>query len=508
MKKKANKKLVVCVNESEATFEVSLNVPVSFSLPNTPGNKKFIMVFLRLLIGEDRVCLCTFEEIARLFAYADRRNVNNYWREFQKFGCDILAFLSRKVDLVEYIPLIEDFVAKNLILPIAEMHRKFVEIHAIKMSLPTFQKYLSQTCSVKLLKQAQKELTQKISGAGAVNILRLLADQHNVPVLCDRILETVEPKTSKPKQESAMKSTLSRRNLCLLVNYLVASGLNLKTIALLLNVSKTSASNLWHEITDLNSMILNSIGKWSGKISIDEKYIKINGIPHYVISIVDFVTGLPLYLNVYINTRKEAYEECFLAFKHIYKRDPHLIVSDGSHSLKAGRLAVYPHVPHQLCKFHKIRNLFSKISECRLPMKQELWLKSKVVKAFRRVTVSGRKKAIRELMDTLPKPARQYVSNNIIKHWPNLSKSLTSNASERFNRKIKKVMSGRYGLKSYDTAVNLANSLWLKELIDNGKYILHDESLIASLNISQICQEKLDWNHLDLLFSKTTRGAA
>ncbi|MCK9558458.1 MAG: hypothetical protein M0R50_10515, partial [Candidatus Cloacimonetes bacterium] len=65
-----------------------------------------------------------------------------------------------------------------------------------------------------------------------------------------------------------------------------------------------------------------------------------------------------------------------------------------------------------------------------------------------------------------------------------------------------------YGLKSYETAVNLANSLWLKELIDNGRFILHDESLIASLNISQICQEKLAWNHLDLLFSKNTRKVA
>jgi hypothetical protein len=69
-------------------------------------------------------------------------------------------------------------------------------------------------------------------------------------------------------------------------------------------------------------------------------------------------------------------------------------------------------------------------------------------------------------------------------------------------------MSGRYGLKSVETAANLANSLWLKELIDKGQYILQDDSLIASLNISQICQEKLDWQHLDLLFSKNTKEAA
>lgn len=508
MTQKKSRKPAVEVSMNEEAIVVSLNIPVRFSIPRTKPNIKFIIVFLRLLFAGDGSRLCTFSDIAMMFGYADRRNVNNYWREFEQQGSDILGFLSRKVDFVECIPLIEDFVAKNMILPIAEMHRKFVETYAIKMSMPTFQKYLSQTCSVKLLIQAQKLLINKQSGSGAVEILRLLADQHNVPVLCDRILEKTKTKKESPKPDSAMKSTLNRRNLCLLVHYLVASGLNLKTIALLLNVSKATVSNLWHEIENLPGLILNSIAKWSGKISIDEKYIKIKGIPHFVITIVDFVTGIPLYLNVYPDTSKESYEECFLTLKQIYKKNPRLIVSDGSQALKAGRMAVFPSVPHQLCKFHKIKNLFAKISRCYLPKHQELWLKSKVVKVFRRDTVSGRKKGIMELMAILPNPAAEYVGSNVIKQWPNLSKSLTSNVSERFNRKIKKVMSGRYGLKSYDTAVNLANSLWMKELIDHGKFILHDESLIASLNISQICQERLAWNHLDLLFSKNTRKAA
>jgi DNA-binding NarL/FixJ family response regulator len=508
MKQNQVKTPPLSVIKSEDYVEVSINVPIKFKLPCTAANHKFLIVFLRMLTQPDGLRLLTYHKIAELLGYDDRRNVNNFWRELEEHDGDLLAYLSRKVDLVECIPVLEAFVADNLLLPVAEMHRKFTQTTNYDMSIETFKKYLSQTNSLNLLKHAQKLLLQKVTGSGAVEILRLLADQHNVPALCDRILEKAEAKKESPKPVSEMKSTLSRRNLCLLVHYLVASGLNLKTIALLLNVSKTTVFNLWHEITDMPSMILNSIGKWSGKISIDEKYIKIKGIPHFVITIVDFVTGIPLYMNVYPNATKESYEECFLTFKHYYKKTPRLIVSDGSYALKAGRLAVFPSVPHQLCKFHKIKNLFAKISSCYLPKDEELWLKGKVVKAFRRVTVSGRKKALRELMTILPKPAADYVRSNIIKQWPNLSKSLTSNVSERFNRKIMKVMSGRYGLKSYDTAVNLANSLWMKELIDNGKFILHDDSLIASLNISQICQENLAWNHLDLLFSKKTGKAA
>lgn len=47
-----------------------------------------------------------------------------------------------------------------------------------------------------------------------------------------------------------------------------------------------------------------------------------------------------------------------------------------------------------------------------------------------------------------------------------------------------------------------------QKMIEKGKHILRDDSLIANLNISQIYQEKLDWKHLDLLFSKTTRETA
>jgi len=508
MKKNATKKQDVCLSTDHDHIEVSIKVPIRFRLPNTVANNKLIMVFLRLLLRKDGSQLCTFQGIAHFLGYADRRDVNNFWREFEDQGFDILAFLSRKVDLVACVPLIEDFVARNILLPVTEMHRKFVEKHAIKMSLVTFQKYLSQTCSLKLLRLTQKLLLEKTCGSGAVSILRLLADQHNVPVISDGLLEQAKVKRTEPTIASGLNSGLKRINLCMLVHYLVGSGMNLQTIALLLNVSKSTVSNLWHEIKDLPSLILNSIAKWSGKISIDEKYIKINNVPHYVITIVDFVTKLPLYTDIYPNTTKESYEECLRTFKQIYKKNPSLIVSDGSQSLKAGRLAVFPSVPHQLCKFHKIRNLFARISKCHLPEAEERRFKIKVIKVFRRNTVSGRKKGMRELITILPKSAAEYVVSNIIKHWPNLSKSLTSNASERYNRKIKKVMSGRYGLKSVETAANLANSLWLKELIDKGQHILQDDSLIASLNISQICQEKLDWQNLDLLFSKNTKKAA
>ncbi|MDD4560084.1 MAG: hypothetical protein PHF32_04995, partial [Candidatus Cloacimonetes bacterium] len=108
MKNKSNRKSAVDVSLNQEEIVVSLNIPVRFSIPKTKANIKFIIVFLRLLFCRDGSRLCTFQDIATMVGYTDRRNVNNYWREFEQHGFDILAFLSRKVDLKECIPLIED----------------------------------------------------------------------------------------------------------------------------------------------------------------------------------------------------------------------------------------------------------------------------------------------------------------------------------------------------------------------------------------------------------------
>ncbi|MDQ1327784.1 MAG: hypothetical protein QG641_1067 [Candidatus Poribacteria bacterium] len=469
------------------------------------------MVFLRLLIGKCGVNLLTFQQIADLFDYPDRRNVHNYWQEFEQHSRDILAYLSRKVDLIDCIPKIESFIINNLLLPLSVMYREFTGQSQLTMSYATFCKYASQINVMSVLKQAQKLLSEKTAGGDTIHLLKLLAGQHNAPVICDELLEQIETtdtnSTQKPAK-SKLYSSLERKNLCLLVHYLVGSGMNFETIALLLNTCKATVSNLWHEIGDLQSLILNSIAKWSGKVSIDEKYVKIRGISHYVISIVDFVTGIPLFLDLYPDKKKESYEACFRTFKQLYRKNPTLVVSDGSKALAAAREIVFPKVHFQLCKFHKIRNLFKKISQCRLSEDRDRYLKHKIMKAFRRKTVSGRKKGMLCLTFITPPSATEYIKNNIIGTWRHLSKGLTSNASERWNRKIKKVVSGRYGLKSTDTTRNLVFSLWLKELVDKGKPILRQESHIATLNISQLCQGNVDWLYLDHLFSICTKRAA
>lgn len=145
MRKSKAKNSDVCVDMDDNYINVSINVPVTFKLLENKTNIKLIIVLLRLLFRSNNTKLCTFEKIAKMFGYSDRRNVNNYWREFEQCNYDLISFLSRKVDFAECIPMIEDFAIENILLPIKEIYYKFTEINSIKMSFPTFEKYFAKT---------------------------------------------------------------------------------------------------------------------------------------------------------------------------------------------------------------------------------------------------------------------------------------------------------------------------------------------------------------------------
>jgi len=435
--------------------------------------------------------------IANLLGLNDRRDIDNYYREFKNIGGDFFMFLGRKFLYSNQIETIQRQILSNILLPLNTHFAIFKEKTKLKMSFQSFQKYAQEVSVVKVLEEVRKLFSQNTENPDLIYLLNILSENHTKPQIVEEIKRMVE---KKEPVNTYKVLDIPRKNFCLLINFLIGSGLNQDIIGLLFNISKSTVSNMMHEISDLNLMIIKSISKWSGKISIDEKYIKINSVPHYVISIVDFVTGLPLYINLYKNTTKSSYEHCFKMFKHFYGT-PTLIVSDGSMALKAGREAVFPKVHFQLCKFHKIRNLFKAISKSYLSNQKKDKLKQKVIKAFRCKTVSGRKKSLKILRSFLPEYILNYLDNNILKQWRHLCKNLTSNVSERFNRKIEKALSGRYGLKSPRTALAIINSLWLKELIVRGKFNINHKSFIARLNISQICQENLDIPNIGRLFT-------
>ncbi|MGK5092262.1 hypothetical protein WDW89_09675 [Deltaproteobacteria bacterium TL4] len=64
-------------------------------MSESPENRKIGRIFLRSWRTEEGKHKYTLQAIAEAFGYKDRRNVDNYWREFVACGEESLAFLTR-----------------------------------------------------------------------------------------------------------------------------------------------------------------------------------------------------------------------------------------------------------------------------------------------------------------------------------------------------------------------------------------------------------------------------
>jgi len=102
---------------------------------------------------------------------------------------------------------------------------------------------------------------------------------------------------------------------------------------------------------------------------------------------------------------------------------------------------------------------------------------------------SCRKNTARKIVETNVPGVSQYVAKNIIGDWKHLNLMKTSNSVERWNRKIEKVTSGRYGLKSVEFVDKLLDGLWLKEILFDQRH--QKEVFSTELNMFSICQENL-----------------
>ena len=67
-----------------------------FALPDTWATRRGAMILWRGLHRRDGGPLVTSEYLAQECGDADRRNVHNFWAEFEACGADLAAFLPRR----------------------------------------------------------------------------------------------------------------------------------------------------------------------------------------------------------------------------------------------------------------------------------------------------------------------------------------------------------------------------------------------------------------------------
>jgi transposase-like protein len=467
--------------------------------PDVGKNKKALLPIIRAFSTDAGEALFTYQEMADAFGYKARQNVENFVAEFHANGSDFQQYLSPKNGKHDRLcePIAEQILTSPW-LGIHEQYLAFLEAHPEEtLSETTFRKYARELDVLALLKRMQAFFSQPREQFDATRYLREILEMEGIPhakqkEIVECFPETPPASSREPPSPMAKLSTMiMERNL--LVSVLYVCNVSQEVLALLFGVSKTSIHRYIYAIcgADLTWQIVGQIVRWSGQVSFDEKWIKIDGTWHFVLCAVDAVSGFPLLMDVYPSVDIVSWTVFFTRFHRIYGR-PKRIQCDGSQTLAAAREAVFSGVRYQLCKFHKLKNLMKRI---RQHVREPKTFRRAVRFAkhiFSNTWVSSRKQAAKRLQEVAGQEVSSYVDEHILTSWRQLTMSLTTNVSERFNRKIEKCFSGRYGIASVQSAQILLRGLWLKELLLNGHQHVAQTAELASINVPRICQEHLD----------------
>jgi transposase-like protein len=471
-------------------------------------NRKPLFVFLRSLCSpETGKELFTHQQIAEAFGYKHRQNIDNFVGEFRQSGEDFQVFLTRANTKRERVfPLIEEQILECPWLSPHQQYLAFCEAHPEeRVSEKTFRQYIQEVDGLRLLKCVQRVISPDTEHFDARRYLHdlLEADQLHHAKKKEIVERFPDARVSSSLTKGARFEGLSTEKVQkkLLVVLLYACTVSQDVLALLCGVGKTSIHNWIYDVCgeELEWQILREIVCWSGRVSFDEKWVKINGEWWFVLCAVDAVSGFPLLMGLYPTCDTRSWTLFFLRFTAIYGM-PRLIVCDGSTALAAARQAVFPRVRFQLCKFHKLKNLMKRLRR-HLDDSRRLTRCVRLARhMFTNSSTSSRKAAAKRLQQLAGPEVASYLETHIVSSWRNLTLSLTTNASERFNRKIERTFAARYGVATEESAKVLLRSLWLKELMLNGQKHIEETSELRSLDVSRICQQHLDIGNIQHFF--------
>jgi transposase-like protein len=358
---------------------------------------------------------------------------------------------------------------------LSEHYRQFCEAHPdYAMCRTTFDHYVSQVDGCRLLQRVQQLVASEKASVNSEFYLQELLNHLQITPGQRKEIRELFPQVAAAEKAAAETKAVDpsapQNELKVLVLLMYVCGMPLDMLGLLFGRCKTTMHNWVYSVAfeGMETYLLSQIKYWSGQVCFDEKWVKIDGVWQFVMCAVDAVSGFPLLMRLYPTLDAVSWQVFLLEFKSIYG-DPKLIISDGCLKLRLARMLVFAGIKHQLCKFHKLKNLFKKIHRIGLKMGEVVRGQRLIKHIFTNKTVSSRKQAAKTLKQIGAGELGDYVDSHVLDCWLNLTDSLTNNAAERWNRKLEKGFSCRYGIKNEQCAEVILRGLWLKEWLVNGK---------------------------------------
>jgi len=494
--------IAVQVNTASGTIQVALGEGYRLEGVDTWNNRRLLRVLRRLVQGPEGKPAWTFADIAQAFGYADRRNVNNYWREFQQSGEDFWDYLQRKYKIDATIRetirpvFLEDIFASSGAVT-AEVRQR-LHLGAKALSESTVGRVLAdglkvQTAMKRQLASGPAHVRESFLIEELFRIIRELLDGAREPTQRTRArmepLQAMTPALPAPRsapagppptagKADALVRELKKRDepvaswvqehLWLLLLYW--HGISLATLGQWVGVDK---STVWRRLGKFSAVATLGLGLGagvcSGRIGIDEKWIKVAGSWHYRFVAVDLETNRPLHFEIY-KSRSSYY--CRLFRVRLRQRGYHRrrIVTDGWVGYAEAIKKVFPQAPHPLCIFHIMRAITQWIKQhkgwsetAQRDNRTAKWIFQTTDKrtAQRRFKKFKRRRRYKGLIRLL---ARK---------WPRIVPAIgstwiptTHNGTERFNRAFERFHRARQAYKDRVSAYGQVQFFMLGYLID------------------------------------------
>lgn len=381
-------------------FQLFLPMGLWFELPDTPANRRGAMILLRGLHRRDGWPLVTYERLARELGYADRRNVHNFWAEFEACGGALAAFLQRrkKVD-AEVVARCEQIWKAHPLWTcaqvLAEFRRRWPE-HGEQLSEPNIRTAGHQVGFLGVQRSLRRQVAEGEAHYQESFVWQALLEMadagaqaqaaQTLPVLSlPDVLESVSPSGAEPEpmtaapdasvaalEDTLLQGEVSPAKLAqlwegttgamLLAFILYYHGLSLEVIGRFFGVHKTTVMRWLSPLAQISWQAAVQHGKrfFSGTVAVDEKWIKIAGVWWYLFVAVDHVSGFPLHVAL-LPSNATPYCQLFLLQLKALGYRPKVIITDGWDAYVTAIARVFPHAQHLLCRFHALRAAFRRL---------------------------------------------------------------------------------------------------------------------------------------------------
>jgi transposase-like protein len=392
-----------CVEPKQAEpLQIKLPGGLWLEMADSWTNRRGLMIFLRCLRRPDGRPLLTYEQIANQLGYPDRRNVHNFWMEFEACGEDLDAFLRRRKKVDEnLVGQCEQIWKVHPLWRVDQVHAEFVRQfpeqaeriapHNVRtaghqIGFLGIQQVLCRQLAEGQLHVQEPVLLEalfELADAGA----RVQADQVGQVDLIPEVLEAIRPEgapqpvapAAKAATTEALKTAFFEGDVSpaglktlwegvtgqvMVAFMLYYHGLSLEAISSFFGVHKTTVMRWLEPLSDLPWQEVVAKGQrfFSGILAVDEKWIQIHGVWWYLFVAVDHVSGFPLHVALFPSNSRDDCQAFLLQVKAL-GYTPKIVITDGWDAYVKAIARVFPNAEHLLCRFHAIKAAFRRLKK-------------------------------------------------------------------------------------------------------------------------------------------------